>query len=187
MARPVKWARDLHPIRERAQHARTETWSRQDIEHLFSIGRASSQTLMKAIGDVQTVGATHFIDRASLLRFLEEMIAAPSVEAGMQARLLEADAPPKPKPLRVALPADLRSIMLRDLPGNIRLAPGRLEIDAPTAEAMLESLALLAQAMQNDLDQVQTIIEPPQPSRIEDSDLREFLLHLQQGHVAVRS
>ena len=28
MARPVKWSRDLHPIRERAARSRTETWSR---------------------------------------------------------------------------------------------------------------------------------------------------------------
>ncbi len=31
---------------------------------------------MKAIGGVQTVGATHFVDRASLLAFLDEMIVA---------------------------------------------------------------------------------------------------------------
>ena len=38
MARPVKWSRDLHPIRERAAHARTETWGRLDIERLFGVG-----------------------------------------------------------------------------------------------------------------------------------------------------
>ncbi|MGI4757577.1 MAG: hypothetical protein ACRYGF_12110, partial [Janthinobacterium lividum] len=90
MARPVKWSRDIHPIREKASRSRTETWSRQDIEHLFGIGRASAQSLMKAIGSVEVVGGTHFVDRASLLRFLEDMIAAETVEAGMQARQLEA-------------------------------------------------------------------------------------------------
>ena len=39
MGRPVKWSRELHSIRERAAHARTETWSRVDIEELFGIGR----------------------------------------------------------------------------------------------------------------------------------------------------
>lgn len=179
MARPIKWSRDLHPIRERADRSRTETWSRQDIERLFDIGRASAQSLMKAIGDVQTVGGTHFIDRGSLLAFLDEMVAADSVEAGMQARLLEADAPPKPKTLRVALPADLRNIMLRDLPDNIRLSTGRLEIDAPTAVAMLESLALLAQAMGNDLDQIGNVIEPPRTPRVGDDELRGLLAGLQ--------
>lgn len=176
MARPVKWSRDLHPIRERAIHSRTETWSRQDIERLFDIGRASAQSLMRAIGDVQSIGGTHFVDRGSLLSFLDEMIAAESVEAGMQARLLEADAPPKPKPLRVALPTDLRNVMLRDLPENIRLCAGRLEITADTAIAMLESLTLLAQAMQNDLERVQLLLEPPLAKpKIDDVNLRALL------------
>ena len=53
MGRPVKWSRDLHSIRERAAHARTETWGRVDIEGIFGVGRATAQTLMKAIGEVQ--------------------------------------------------------------------------------------------------------------------------------------
>ena len=175
MARPVKWSRDLHPIRERAAGSRTETWARSDIERLFDVGRASAQSLMKAIGEVQTVGGTHFVNRASLLLFLDEMIAADSVEAALRNRLLEADRPPSPKPLRVSLPADLRNVMLRDLPDTIRLCAGRLEIDAPTTEAMLESLALLAQAMSNDLGSVQNALEPPEPFRVEDDALSSFL------------
>ena len=178
MARPVKWSRDLHLIRERAIHSRTETWSRHDIERLFDIGRASAQSLMKAIGEVHAVGGTHFIERSSLLSFLDEMIAADSVEAALRTRLLEADAPPSPKPLRVTLPAGLRSVMLRDLPNSIRLSPGRLEIEAPTTEAMLESLALLAQAMGNDLSAVQDAFEPPAPSFVKNDDLRSFLEEL---------
>ena len=59
MPRPVKWSRDLHTIRERATRSRTETWSRQDIEQLFNVGRASAQFLLRAIGGVATVaGAT---------------------------------------------------------------------------------------------------------------------------------
>ena len=111
---------------------------------------------MKAIGEVQSVGGAHFVERTSLLSFLDEMIAADSVAAALQTRLLEADPPPAPKSLRIALPPDLRSVMLRDLPDSIRLSAGRLEINAPTTEAMLERLALLAQAMQHDLRRFRT-------------------------------
>ena len=48
------------------------------------------------------------------------MIAAPSVEEGLRNRRLEAEPPPKAKPLRVSLPQDLRSAMMPDLPGNIK-------------------------------------------------------------------
>ena len=183
MGRPVKWSRDLHLIRERAAQARTETWGRVDIEDLFGVGRSTAQTLMKAVGEVQPVGGAHFVERSSLLSFLDAMIDAPDFDQAFRSRILEADAPPSPKPLRIALPADLRSIMLRDLPAHISLSPGRLEITADSAVAMLESLALLAQAMQNDLAQVQAILEPPaRPPDVEDDDLRAFLAELRSQH-----
>jgi len=73
--------------------------------------------------------------------------------------------------------------MLRDLPENISLSPGRLEITADSAVAMLESLALLAQALQNDLGQVQAIWEPAaEPPEVEDDDLRAFLAELRIQH-----
>jgi hypothetical protein len=69
--------------------------------------------------------------------------------------------------------------MLRDLPEHISLSPGRLEITADSTVAMLESLALLAQAMQNDLAQVQAVLEPPaRPPEVEDDDLQAFLAEL---------
>ena len=175
MPRPVKWSRDLHLMRERAAHSKTETWSRIDLEKLFGVGRATAQTLMKAIGEIQTVGASHFVERPSLLGFLDAMIEAPSVEEGLQARMLASEPPPKPKPLRVALSADLRSAMLPDLPANITLAPGRLEIVAGSAVAMLESLVALALVMQNDLDRFQAVIEPPAPPPVRDQDLRDLI------------
>ena len=178
MPRPVKWSRDVHSIRERASRSRTETWSRADLEHLFDIKPSAAQNLMKAIGDVQSVGGAHFVDRSSLLSFLDEMAGADSVDEALRRRFLEADAPPAPKPLRVSLAADLRNVMLRDLPDTIRLSPGRLEIAAPSTEAMLESLALLARAMSNDLASVQDALEPPAPSRIEDVELSSFLTGL---------
>jgi hypothetical protein len=179
LPRPVKWSRDLYPIRERAARSKTETWSRQDIEHLFNVGRATAQTLMKAIGEIQSVGAAHFVERSSLLGFLEEMISAPSVDEALRQRFLEADAPPAPKALRVALPHNLRSVMLRDLPEHIRLSPGRLEITADSAVMMLQSLTLLAQAMQNDLERVRSVLEPPRsPPEVADADLQSFLVGL---------
>ncbi len=180
MARPVKWSRDLHLIREKAQHSRTETWSRQDLEQLFNIARASAQSLMKAIGEVQSVGGAHFVERASLLSFLDEMLAAPSVEAGVNSRLLNAAPPPAPRPLRVSIPADLRHVMMRDLPGNIQLSPGRLEITAESALGIVESLALLARAMQNDFAHIQAALEPATGSSAVDGELRKLFTQLRE-------
>ena len=175
MAQPVKWARDLHLLRERADRSRTETWSRQDIEHLFGVSRASAQTLMKAIGEVATVGGAHFVERHALLAFLDAMIKAPSVEAAMRERLAGAEPVPRPRILRVSLPPDLRHAMLPDLPANITLEPGRLEIRAETAEAMLESLVALAMVMQNDLGRFRAAIEVLVPSKIDHEHIRGLI------------
>lgn len=181
MARPVKWSRDLHPLRERAARARTETWSRQDIEALFGVGRASAQSLMKAIGEVQSVGGAHFVQRPALLAFLDAMITAPSVEEGLRERLQEAEVPPRTKSLRVSLPEDLRRARLPDLPANISLAPGRIEITADTAVDMLESLFALAMVMQNDLDHFQAVIELPPVPETADDQIRGWLGRLRTG------
>lgn len=182
MARPVKWARDLHLLRERASRSRTETWSRQDIEHLFGVGRVTAQTLMKGIGEVQSVAGAHFIERPALLAFLDAMITAPSVDEALRARLDHVEPVARPKPLKVSLPADLRHAMMPDLPPTITLAPGRLEIRAETAEAMLESLFALAMVMLNDLERFRAAIEPtPPPDEVRDESLRR-LIHEMRCH-----
>lgn len=94
------------------------------MERLFGVDRATAQTLMKAIGEVQTVAGAHFVDRPSLLAFLDGMIKAPSVDGAMRARLAGAKPVPRPKASRVALPADLRNAMLPDLPANLPWGPG---------------------------------------------------------------
>ena len=181
MPRPVLWSRDLHSLRERAARSRTETWSRADLEHLFGVSRASAKNLIKAIGNVQTVGGAHFVDRASLLGFLNDMIVADSVEGALQQRLARAEPAPRPKALQVSLPEDLRHAMLPDLPGNVTLSTGRIEITADTAVGMVESLFALAMVMQNDLERWQKAIEPPPPPADLDADLKNFLVHLRQA------
>ena len=186
MARTVKWSRDLHPIRERALRSRTETWSRLDVQHLFTVGSSSAQSLMKAIGEVQAVAGAHFVERQALLAFLDEMVTSPSVEEALRARLGKAEPPPRPKPLRIALPADLRHAMMPDLPKNITLEPGRLEVRAESATAMLESLVTLAMIMQNDLDRFQNAIKPPHSTEVDD-ELRAMLERMRESAEASSS
>ena len=98
------------------------------------------------------MAGAHFVDRTSLLTFLDAMLAAPSVDVALRARLAASEPVPRPKTLRCCLPPDLRHAMLPDLPPNITLEPGRLEIRAQTAEGLLESLVALAMVMTNDLE-----------------------------------
>jgi len=181
MARPVKWSRDLHPIRDRASHSSTATWSRQDIEHLFGIGRASAQNLMKAIGEVQTVGGTHFVDRTSLLNFLEEMIAADSVEAALRSRFDQAAPVNRPATLRQSLPDDLRKVLVADLPSNVTLCCGEVRITGKDAEEVVSGLLLLARVMQNDLLSVRFALDPPKRPTETDDELRLLFQELRRS------
>ncbi len=185
MARPVKWSRDVHRIRERAAHSRIETWSRQDIERLFEISRASAQNLMKAIGQVQAVGATHFVDRTSLLAFLDEMIAAESVEEALRSKHEQAEPVPRAGALRLSLPGDLRRVTLNDLPENVVLSAGEVRVTGHNAEEVLEGLLVLAQVMQNDLDAVRVRLDPPANLDSKDDELRDLFAALRRRELPV--
>ena len=178
MARPVKWSRDVHPIRERAARSRTETWSRQDIEQLFGICRASAQSLMKAIGEVQAVGGAHFVARASLLSFLDQVVAADSVDEALRSKYESAEPVPRPSTLRVSLPEDLRRVTLKELPDSVTLNPGEVRVTGANAEQVLEGLVVLAQVMQNDLDSVRRRLDPPSAGSLIDEELRNLFTNM---------
>lgn len=177
MPRPVKWARDLHAIRERAANSTVEAWSRVDIEKLFGVGRATAQTLTRAIGEVNPVAGAHFVDRSSLLAFLDEMIAAPSVEDGLRTRLTQAPSPPRRRPLKVALPRDLQAKLARDLPDHIRISTGMLTIHASEMDLLLGSLVLLAKTLECDYEGVQERLAPPR-APADDDALRSLVERL---------
>ncbi len=181
MSRPVAWLGELPRLRAEARRSRVETWARRDIEHLFAVGRVQAQALMKAVGGVQAVAGAHFVERAALVAFLTELLEAPEPARLLRDRIQEAEPAPRPKPLRISLSPDLRTAMLPELPANVRLSPGRLEILAPTAERMAESLLALALVMQND-DRWRQLVEPPAPPPVEDEELDGWLRDLRARH-----
>lgn len=175
MPKPISWSYRIHEIRDRVARSKLQSWGRRDLENLFEIKRASAQSLMKAIGGIQNIGGTHLIERDALLEFLERSIASDDLSTTVQQSRLESGPAPKPKRLTFSLPPELRSVMAADLPATIRLESGRLTVEGADSVAILESLYLLAQAMQNDLNTVQQMLDPPpQPPLVEDDDLRNL-------------
>jgi hypothetical protein len=168
-----------------------QTWRRRDIETLFEIKRASAQNLMKLIGNVQAIGSTHFLDRSALLLFLDEAVAADRVAEAVARRQLVAEPPPsrrsKKKMLRFSLPRDLRSVMAKDLPENIELSAGFLAIHGKNATDIVRSLHLIAQALQNDLDTMQSLLDPPIPQpQVDDTEIRSMFDRLRAEEAALK-
>jgi len=151
-------------------------WSRHDIEDLFEVRRATAQSLMKAIGGIQSVGGTHLIDRESLLEFLTRSIASDDLSATVQKSKVDAGPMPRSRKLTFALPAELRTVMAADLPSSIRFSPGQLLISGRDSVEVVELLYLLAQAMQNDLGSIQAMLDPvPDTTATDGDDLRMLL------------
>lgn len=71
--------------------------------------------------------------------------------------------------------------MVRDLPPEITLEPGRIEIRGADAVSLMERLCLLAQAMQNDLDSATLKLNPPPPAQEHlDDGLRQMFVELRE-------
>lgn len=182
MARPVKWTRNLHSIRERVLHSKLETWDRKAVQDLFDVRRVTAQNLMRAIGELSNVGGAHLTSRSSLLEFVDYVLAADDMNLATRARLdTAAPAPPQKKGLQVPLPESLRSVRLADLPENIKVAPGSLKIEGRDAFQILTQLAVLARAMENDLDSFVAAWNPgPAPAGGSESETASILAELEE-------
>jgi hypothetical protein len=153
LARPVKWIARLHEIRQRVLNSKIETWDRQAIENLFDVRRVTAQSLMRAIGELSNVAGAHLTSRASLLDFVDHVLAADDMDLAVRTRIdTAAAAPSQKKGLRLPIPDELRSVRLADLPKQIKIAPGLLTIEGAGAFEILTHLAVLARALDNDLD-----------------------------------
>jgi hypothetical protein len=190
MAKTHSWAPRAPDILARVQASNRQSWRRPDLERLFEVKRATAQTLMKLIGNLHLVGATHLVDRSSLVAFLEEVLEAPTVAEGVARRWLAVEPAPDGRRLRqlhTALPADLHSIMARHLPATITFQPGSLVITGADSTEIFENLCLLAQALHNDPATIQTMLDPPPKTpSVEQDELRAMFARLRDDEHAWR-
>ncbi|WP_124846795.1 hypothetical protein [Acidipila sp. EB88] len=171
MARTVSWRHRAGEIAERVRHSVTESWTRRDLERVFAVQRVTAQSLMRAIGEVQNIGGTYLVSRAALLRYLEAVDSADDLTAAHRERLLFAEPVPRPRSLKVDLPEDLHAVMLRDLPPEIQIEPGRIEIRGADPASLLQNLYLLVLALEQDLGSIEASLEaPPVPRQVPEVD-----------------
>lgn len=161
MARTLSWRPHIHAICDHVRKSQIETWVRKDIERVFGIKRVSAQSLMKAVGQLNDVAGRHIVSRDSLLSYLESLLDSENMELAHRERQQLAESAPHRRLFKNTLPKDLESVMLRDLPLDIVIESGRLEITGATADIVLQNLILLAKALENDLDSFRQVLDPP--------------------------
>ena len=181
MARPVKWITRLHEIRQRVLNSKIETWDRQAIENLFDVRRVTAQSLMRAIGELSNVAGAHLTSRSSLLDFVDYVLAADDMDLAVRTRIdTAAAAPSQKKGLRLPIPDEFRAVRLADLPKDIKIAPGLLTIEGEDAFEILTQLAVLARALDNDLDSfVMAWNRAPLPCSDSPTDMDGMLAELE--------
>lgn len=134
------------------------------IEKTFHLGRRRAIQLLHAFGGFQT-GKTFLIGRETLLGQLEAIRdgAAFQEEHLRRVRFTEqldrARQLAPGKKIQIAAAPDVRDRRLADLPAGIHLKPGELRIEFFGTEDLLRHLFELSQAILNDYQRFQEIVE----------------------------
>ena len=122
---------------------------RRDIEALFGLKKRQAVNLMHRIGAVR-VSRELAVEQRDLIRWLEQMIADPSVAAEWHRhervidRIVEFKAETAARAVKIVLP-DPRPCV--ELPDGVSLEPGVLTVVFDDDQQLLERLFLLARAL----------------------------------------
>ena len=178
MAKTVPWEHRAQELRNRVNDSATETWTRKDVMDLFEVRSTAAKKILRAVGKVHRIGTSYFVERQDLLALLEKTTKRQSVTAEFRRNLL-AFQPPRRRPIPFALDDQHRVTRAEDLPANIQLEQGRLEIRGADRDDILRSLKLFISALENDFEGVTSYWDPVGESRSEEvGEMNSLLLGL---------
>ena len=157
------WILRLPDIRSQLSALQSPVLDRAAIELAFGLRRRQAIALMHRFHGF-LAGKTFLVDRASLLRQLDELQSGPGFrqERARRVRVAEdLDRARKALPgkaIRIQAPADVLERHLDELPG-VSLRPGELRVEFHGTEDLLRQLLELAMAIQNDYRKFEQICE----------------------------
>jgi hypothetical protein len=175
VAKTVPWEHRAPELRNRVRDSATETWTRKDIMDLFEVRSTAAKKILRAVGQVHRLGTSYFVERQDLLALLEKTTKRQSVTAEFRRNLL-AFQPPRRRPIPFTLDDQHRVTRAEDLPANIQLETGRLEIRGADRDDILRSLKLLISALENDYEGVSSYWDPVEDNRSEETGEMDSLL-----------
>ncbi len=175
VAKTVPWEHRAHQLRDRVRDSATETWTRKDIMDLFEVRSTAAKKIIRAVGNVHKIGTSYFVERQDLLALLEKTTKRQSVTAEFRRNLL-AFQPPRRRPIPFTLDDQHRVTRAEDLPANIQLEQGRLEIRGADRDDILRGLKLLISALENDFEAVTSYWDPVDDNRSEETGEMDSLL-----------
>lgn len=175
MGKTVPWEHRAQELRNRVKDSATETWTRKDIMDLFEVRSTAAKNIIRAVGKVHKIGTSYFVERQDLLALLEKTTKRQSVTAEFRRNLLQFQ-PPRRQPIPFTLDDQHRVTRADDLPTNILLEPGHLDIRGADRDDVLRSLKMLISALENDFEGVTSYWDPAEESRSEEGSEMDALL-----------
>ena len=141
-----------------------ELLTRGDVEQLFGVSRARAATLMQTFGAALT-GNQRTLPRTQLLRQLRKHRARAAFrgEAARRERLLTELRTARLTGIRVAVPVEALDARLSGLPAGVSVEPGRIEVRFSGAQDAVGRLFALAQALTNDYEQFEALVDGATP------------------------
>ena len=138
--------------------------TRRDLERLFGVSKGRAVALMTAFGAGRT-GHLLTLPRAALLRQLRlhRTRAAFRSEATRRDRVITAIRQARLTGIRVAVPREALEARLAGLPAGVSVEPGRIEVRFSGAKDAVGRLFALAQALTNDYEQFEALVDGATP------------------------
>jgi hypothetical protein len=136
---------------------------RRDIEALFGLKKRQAVNLMHRIGAVR-VSRELAVDQRDLIRWLERMIANPSVAAEWHrherviGRIVELKAETAARAVKIVFPDQKPSVLL---PDGVSLEPGLLTVVFEDDQQLLQRLFLLARVLADEPEMLTRMNQPP--------------------------
>ena len=134
--------------------------TRHDLEALFGVSRARAATLMRTFG-AELTGSIRTLPRTALLRQLRRLQQTATFrdEAARRDRVVTALRQARRTGIRVPVPRDAFHGRLASLPAGVSVSRDRIEVRFTNAQDAVARLFALAQALTNDYDRFETLID----------------------------
>ena len=134
--------------------------TRRDLESLFGVSRARAATLMRAFG-AEWTGSIRTLPRTALLRQLRRLQTHATFreEAARRDRVLTELRQARRTGIRVPVPVDALHGRLASLPAGVSVSRDRIDVRFTSAHDAVAKLFALAQALTNDYDRFETLID----------------------------
>ena len=180
MPRPISWLPRLHEIRRSVGKSVRSHYSRTDLESLFGLQPRAAQKLLEMLPTI-TIGTSRLVERDALSEFLERVHGSEDASTAVQQQRAEVARAPRKK-LRALVRTDSVATTLNNIPANLVLEPGRVEVRFETLEELAQTLFSLAQVLDGQEEEFAERFEPrmEQPPSPERDEVRRMFGALQQ-------